>query len=199
MVTTRRAGGLTAAIVLLACATACSSDRPAPRPEPGTASPSPTQASREQVAATDATKLLHKYYAVRDELRQKPDSPLTELQAVAISIELDAQQKLFKDERARGLRQTGDTEIAELTVQSIDLDNSDPKAGRVPTVQIDACFDVSDVDILDRNGKSVVGSNRPDTGWIRYTVANYEWSKNPTGGWRVASSRNLGRTPCGGS
>lgn len=199
MTTMHRAGGWTAAIVLMAGATACSSDRPAPRPEPASASPSPAHASKEQVAAQDATRLLRSYYMVRDELRQEPDSPLTKLQSVAISIELDAQQKLFKDERAKGLRQTGATRIAELTVQSVELDNSDPKAGRVPTVQIDVCFDVRSVDILDKTGESVVSSDRPDTGWIRYTVANYEWTKHPSDGWRVASSRNLGRTPCGGS
>ena len=52
-------------------------------------------------------------------------------------------------------------------MQSVNLDNSDPKAGKVPTVQIDVCYDVSDVDVLDANGKSVVSPDRPDTGWIR--------------------------------
>ena len=60
-----------------------------------------------------------------------------------------AQQRLFKKERRQGLVQTGQTRIAELQVQSVDLDNSDPKAGRVPTVQVDVCYDVSDVDMVD--------------------------------------------------
>ena len=64
----------------------------------------------------------------------------------------------------------------------MNLDNSDPKAGKVPTVQIDLCFDVSEVDVVDANGKSVVSPDRPDTGWIRFLVSNYEWDADPDGG-----------------
>ena len=118
------------------------------------------------------------------------------LKTVAISTELTAQQTLFKRERDQGLRQTGETKVVELHVEAVNLDNSDPRAGKVPTVQIDVCFDVSDVDVLDADGKSVVSPDRPDTGWIRYSVANYQWDTDPDGAWRVASSQDLERTPC---
>lgn len=106
------------------------------------------------------------------------------------------QQTLFKRERKQEPHQTGETKVVELEVQSVNLDNSDPQAGKVPTVQIDVCFDVSGVDVLDADGKSVVAPDRPDTGWIRYSVANYEWDSDPDGTWRVASSQNIERTPC---
>ncbi|MBJ7353935.1 MAG: hypothetical protein JHC98_03845 [Thermoleophilaceae bacterium] len=115
---------------------------------------------------------------------------------MAISTELAAQQNLFARERKQGLRQVGATKVAKLEVQSVNLDNSDPKAGKVPTVQIDLCFDVSDVDVVNVEGKSVISPDRPDTGWIQFLVSNYEFDSNPRGGWRVASSKDIERTPC---
>lgn len=118
------------------------------------------------------------------------------LKTVAISTELTAQETLFKRERDQGLHQTGETKVVELHVESVNLDNSDPKSGRVPTVRVDVCFDVTNVDVLDADGKSVVSPDRPDTGWIRYSVANYKWDNDPDDAWRVASSQDLERTPC---
>ena len=69
----------------------------------------------------------------------------------------------------------------------------------MPTVQIDVCYDVSGVDILDRDGKSVVTPDRPETGWVRYSVANYQWKERPRDGWRVASGTDLERAPCAAS
>ena len=86
-----------------------------------------------------------------------------------------------------------------LKVQSVTLDNSDPDAGKVPTVVIDVCWDVTKVDVLDKSGKSIVSPDRPDTGWTRYTVANYEYAADPTGGWRVATGQDLKQTPCAAS
>ncbi|ANH39545.1 hypothetical protein I601_3138 [Nocardioides dokdonensis FR1436] len=139
---------------------------------------------------------MNDYYAIRNQLRRDPTQPLSKLKSVAISTELTTQQTLFKREREQGLHQIGETKVVELEVQSVNLDNSDPQAGKVPTVQIDVCFDVSGVDVLDADGKSVVTPERPDTGWIRYSVANYQWDSDPDGAWRVASSQDIERTPC---
>jgi len=194
-----------AAALLLVVASGCSDspEKVEPGPEPTTTTPSSSittsPPSDSEVASEAASELVRTYYAVRDELRQSPDARLSKLKSVATSTELAAQQNLFRRERKDGLRQTGVTKVAELRVQAVDLDNSNPKAGRVPTVQIDVCFDVTGVDILNASGKSVVSSNRPETGWIRYSVSNYKFASNPTGAWRVASSENLERTPCAAS
>ena len=105
----------------------------------------------------------------------------------------------YVDSSDQGQRQTGTTAISELKVQSVNLDNSDPDAGKVPTVVIDVCWDVSKVDVLDKSGKSIVSPTRPDTGWTRYTVANYDYAADPTGGWRVATGQDLKKTPCAAS
>lgn len=199
-----RATRLAAAVTLLLIFGACSDESDGagngPTATPTTASPTPTVAepppSDSEVASQAAEGKVREYYDVRDQLRHDPTAPLSLLRTVAISIELDAQQRLFKRERSQGLVQTGHTWIAELVVQSVDLDNIDPRAGRVPTVQVDVCYDVSDVDIVDADGNSVVPADRPDRGWVRHSVSNYEWDTERAGSWRVASSETLEQSPC---
>lgn len=193
---------LAAAALLLAVGTGCAADGDdeSPRSKSSSSAPAfPTTSSAPsdtELASESATELVRKYYVVRDRLRQEPTIPLGELKSVATSTELAAQRTLFDQERERGLRQTGDTRIGKLAVQSVNLDNRDPDIGKVPIVQVDVCWDVSDVDILDADGTSIVSPDRPDTGWIRYTVANYDWATNPAGGWRVATSQDLEQSPC---
>lgn len=194
---------LAAAVLLLVAVTSCASngDDPSASPSPAPSSPAPSAAtttppSDSEIASEAASAVLRKFYDVRNQLRQDSAQPLSLLDSVAISTELAAQQNLFNKERKSGIHQTGETKVAELEVQSVNLDNADPKAGKVPTVQIDLCFDVSDVDVIDKNGKSVTSPDRPDTGWIQFLVSNYQWDTDPDGGWRVASSQDIEREPC---
>lgn len=166
-------------------------------PTAPTTSASPT--SPTDTATTEATAGMTNYYAVLDKLRADPASDLKPLETVAISAQLKAVQTLVRRQHEKGQRQTGATTISELTVQSVNLDNSAPDAGKVPTVVIDVCWDVSKVDVLDKSGTSIVSPDRPDTGWTRYTVANYEYAADPTGGWRVATGLDLKQTPCAAS
>jgi hypothetical protein len=203
MTYSRGATRVATAVLLLVAVTACADggNDPTTNPSPSPSSSAsttatPTPRSDSDVASEAASAVLRRYYDVRNQLRQDPTQPLKRLGAVAISTELAAQQNLFKKERKQGLHQVGTTRVAELEVQSVNLDNSDPKAGKVPTVQIDLCFDVSQVDVIDANGKSVISPDRPDTGWIQFLVSNYQWDTDPDGGWRVASSQDIERTPC---
>lgn len=204
MTETRGARTVAAAAMLLVALTSCADDGndPAASPSPTPSSPAPTNSatatppSDTELASEAASAVLRKYYDVRNQLRQDPEQPLALLDEVAIGTELAAHKNLFKNERKQGLHQIGTTKVAELEVQSVNLDNSDPKAGKVPTVQIDLCFDVSDVDVVDAEGKSVVSPDRPDTGWIQFLVSNYQWDADPESGWRVASSKDIERTPC---
>ena len=91
-----------------------------------------------------------------------PSSDLKKLETVAIGAQLNAVQTPRRSTAAiEGQRQTGTTAISELKVQSVNLDNSDPDAGKVPTVVIDVCWDVSKVDVLDKSGKSIVSPDPP--------------------------------------
>ena len=192
--------------LMLAAVSACggSDTDPPATAEPSSSSPSsPTTSaspsSPSDAASADATEAVRTYFAVVDQLRSDPATHLKKLKSVATSAQLNAVETLIGRQRDEGQRQTGTTAISELKVQSVNLDNSDPKAGKVPTVVIDVCWDVSKVDVLDKSGKSIVSPDRPDTGWTRYTVANYKYAADPTGGWRVATGQDLKQTPCAAS
>ena len=193
------------AVFLLAAMAACGSDSDAePAPTPTSSEVSPTSAAPstpgtpEESAASAAEVAVGDYYALTDLLLQDDAVSLDRLKEVAISTQLSAQKNFLMTERAAGTQQRGDTKIAETKVQSVSLDNSDPKAGRVPSVTIDVCWDVSAVDVVDASGKSMVPADRPDRGWTRLTVANYTWDIDPDTGWRVAGGEDLEKTPCAG-
>ena len=179
---------------------------PAADPSPSPSSPtsaatsasatSPTPPSDSEAASEAAAALVRKYYETVDRLGQQPSAPLRDLGAVAVGIQLSAQKTLLKSQRKSGDRQTGDTAVVKLDIESVNLDNSDPKAGKVPTVTINVCWDVSKVDVVDSKGKSIVVAGRPDVGWTQLTVANYHYAPDPSAGWRVATGQDLNRTPC---
>ncbi|MFE5291412.1 hypothetical protein ACFQ8T_04470 [Isoptericola sp. NPDC056618] len=200
-----RAGTPTTAVLLLAVLVACTpSTEASPTPTPTTTSststptsdPSPSPTTDSEVAAQNATELLHQYYAVIDALGAEPDEPLSRLESVAISKDLSVWEQQLKRDRRDGYRQTGETKLVEVAVGSVNLDNSDPDAGTVPTIQLDVCYDVSGVDVVDADGKSIVADDRADTGWVRHTVSNYSWDTDPDDGWRVSTSVDLEQAPC---
>ncbi|WP_235736798.1 hypothetical protein [Nocardioides alcanivorans] len=193
------------AVFLLAAVAACGSDsdaEPAPKPTPSASSPTSaapsTPGTPEESAAAAAEVTVGDYYALTDLLLQDDAVALDRLEEVAISTQLSAQKNFLTSERATGTQQRGDTEIVEAKVQSVSLDNSEPNAGRVPSVTIDVCWDVSDVNVVDASGKSMVPADRADRGWTRLTVANYTWDTDPDTGWRVAGGEDLEKTPCAG-
>lgn len=206
MTTARRTRALATAALLLAAVTGCADDapqaKPTESPSSSASSPTPTQTKRptdSEVAADRASQVVRDYFSAVDLLRQQPNRPLKKLKSVAISTQLAAQENLMRNQRSAGHRQLGNTEIAALKVQSVNLNNANPEAGQVPTVQVDVCWDVSQVDVVDSSGSSVLSRDRKLRAWTRYLVANYEWETNPDRGWRVAGGEDLERSPCGAS
>jgi len=137
-----------------------------------------------QVAVAD-------YYQVLNELSADPGADLSILKDVAISSGLvDAETEVNFD-RSRDRRQIGATKVASISVTNVTLQFApDTTPPTIPTVQLDVCYDVSEVDVVDINGDSVVKSDRPDTGLARLGVANYDWPE-PTG-WKIAFSEVKG-------
>ena len=200
----RRALSVATAVLLLVAMTSCADDGGDDPTASGSSTPSspapttssPTPQSESERASDAASARVEKYYATVDKLGQDPKAGLDQLSTVATSLQLSAQRNALKSQRKTRQRQTGNTKVVQVQVQSVNLDNSDPKAGKVPSVQVDVCWDVSDVDVVDGDGKSVVSSNRPETGWTRLTIANYDYETNPANGWRVATGHDIERTPC---
>ena len=191
--------------LVLAAVTACghSGTDPVADPPSPTASSSPTPvvtssapASPTEIAAAQATQKVKDYLILLDQLGQDPKKPIGLLSNVTTSVLLTAERHYVASERAKGNLQIGDLRIVDMKVQSVNLDNSNPGAGHVPTVVVDVCWDVRRVDVVDPMGKSAVLPTRPDGGVTRYYVANYHWAKHPAAGWRVADARDQELKPC---
>lgn len=147
-----------------------------------------------------------------DNLGQQPGSSLAVPSKVATGVQLAPERRLLKSQRKACETQVGETKVAKLEVQSVNPDNSDSSIGKAPTVQIDVCWDVTHVDVVNAKGKSIASPSRPNVGWTQLTVANYHHAGDPTattstptyGGRHspVAASPTCGRTaatPCGTS
>lgn len=208
MTNSRGVKALATAVLLLAAMSACSDDGNGPSatatptptsPAPTTTSSTPTPPTDSQIASEAASSVVREYFATVDLLGQDPSIPLRRLNTVATSIQLAAQKRLLQQQRGQGQVQTGDTTVSVLDVRDVNLDNSRPKEGVVPTVTIDVCWDVSGVDVVDGSGNSVVSPSRPDRSWTRYTVINQQWEQQPANGWRVASGQDLEKAPCAAS
>lgn len=197
----------TGALVLAAvagCASRGSDTDPTASPTTITSSPTETSSSASPSdpsgrASTAAEATVRKYYTVLDALGRDPKSSLSKLKGVATSTQLSSMRNVLRQQHEHQERQVGSLAVADLKVQSVNLDNSDPSAGKVPVVVVDVCWDVSKVDILNAAGKSVISPDRPNRGWTRLTVANYRYASNPDHGWRVASGQDLKQAPCAAS
>lgn len=187
-------------VLALAAVASCAQSNPGTSPTSpsahNTSEPSGAQTSDTEAAAAAATTTVHSYYATLDRLRQDHGESMDALSKVETSTQLSADRHLLEGERSKKLRQIGDTEVADTSVESVNLDNSDPDAGKVPTVTVDVCWDVSEADLVDAGGNSVVSPDRADVGWTRYIVANYHYRTDPLTGWRIASAQDLKQPPC---
>lgn len=130
--------------------------------------------------------MVRTYFQVTDRLGQNPKAPLSSLKTVDVSGVLSQDQHTFTEWRAKGWKKTGNLEVTKMQVEQVSLNNSDPSQGKVPTVAIAVCTDASNVDVVDKTGTSVVLKGRPTLLTTRYTIANYQYKKDPQGGWRVA-------------
>lgn len=191
-----------AAGILLLALTSCSDDVGDPEatgtPSPTSQSPAPTSSppdpslSPSEKAAEDVEALVQEYYSTLDQLRQDANRPLRELKSVASSTELLVMRNLISGDREKGYRVVGNVELVQVNVESINLDQP-------PTAIVDVCWDVTDSDVVDGDGKSIVSPDRKDVGWTRLTVTNMAWEEKPTLGWRVSGGRDLEKSPCSGS
>lgn len=160
-------------------------------------SPTPTQSmSPEDQAIQQAEQAIRDFYRVTDEVFSDPKTPLRRLDSVTVArerAELTAQLRADRDD---GLRSIGRTQIVDTQVTNVDLTNR-PKqqAPEIPTVEISVCYDVSDVNVVDRQGKSVVLPSRKDRARAKFGVVNYDWP-NPSG-WKVGWTEVKGE-PCDG-
>lgn len=164
----RSAGALICAVVVIATS-ACNTGEPSlrvsttgssststaasssPRPSP---SPIPTDDRGRAVAAVVA------YWAAIDAVSTDPRTKLEDLASVARGQALAQWQTTIAADRAKKLTQVGASQIVAGVATKA--------SGR--SFRVVACVDVSDVDVVDAAGKSVVTAGRPDRQSYTYTV-----------------------------
>lgn len=200
--TTRPARRLTAAAGIAALALLVSSctgqDDPVAEPTPSSAAPTtsaPTSSSVVPVSAEDqavaeATELVTAYYAEIDRVNIDPNADANTLRDVTANEAFDLQLRTALQTKARGLTQIGNVRVLDVTPFSIDL-SSDATAQppKYPTIVMDTCIDVSEVNVVDAEGKSVVASTRPPQSAARVDVVQFDF------GWRVNKIQSAGQ-PC---
>lgn len=200
--TTRPARRLTAAAGIAALAlliSSCSSqDDPVAEPAPSSAAPTtsaPTTSSVVPVSAEDqavaeATEAVSEFYAAVDRINMDRNSDPDTLHDVTTDDAYLVQVRAAVQMKARGLTQIGNARVVDATPFSIDLTtDATTNPPKYPTVIMDTCLDVSDVNVVDAEGKSAVSPTRPAQTTARLDLAHFDF------GWRVTKIASTGE-PC---
>jgi hypothetical protein len=183
-----------AAFVTLALG-ACTGDDPASTPTasntaPPLTAPSPTSVPTPASptlspaeAETRAQAVVEDYLALFDEISADSDRDVAELEQVASGRALDwatHQITTWRDAEQTGV---GAQVASGFVVTAVDLDPGSGTEGWYPSVEITACVDLSDTDLVDENGDSVVPGDRPGQVLVDYVVSNIGWPDDQQ--WRV--------------
>jgi hypothetical protein len=153
-----------ASAVLAGCTPSTSTPSPTPIAVASTATPKPTLSEGQQ-AAND---VVVKYRALIDELRSQDMPDVSRLLAVATGDAYEKWRYTIQDDFKNGEHQVGTTTI---NIVSTDAGTS----GRQWLVS--GCLDMSQADIVDKNGKSVM-SSPAGKNTVAYTVdqeSNLSW------------------------
>jgi hypothetical protein len=161
---------IAAALALAAITTtsACTANDPKPSPSTTTSAtstattptPSSTSLSPAEKDAKDAAQTITRFWAVLDELAADPKKSLDSLAAVSRDPSITTWRQLLTRHRVRQEKQIGETVVVETSV----------KPSSASRFVVAACIDVSKVDLVDKDGKSIVAANRPPRVQYQYIV-----------------------------
>lgn len=126
---------------------------------PPTATTTPTPETPPEEAA--AKQAVIDFWKVRDELASDPALELTRLSEVARGQALEAHRSTLISQAQSGLRQVGSVVVTPNAVES---------ATSAQRYIVAACVNVSQVDVVDADGESVVSPNRMTASASDYTV-----------------------------
>lgn len=190
--------GVAITLVITACLASCTSSQPKEDATSSTAtttstastptSPPPATSMSPEGAAMSLSKgLIPRYYQAADEAIQDPAKANVEIfKDVAISSALTDLQNLLAASRDQGLHQVGGTTLVSIENPRVDLTFNATK-NQIPTVQWDVCYDVSKLNVVDKDGKSVVPADRPPRAVVLIGVSNYQYPSKE--GWRVSFTK----------
>lgn len=138
-------------------------------PAPPTVPLSPAEQNLESAKASVVS-----FKAVTDELATDPSKSLNQLATVSRDRTANMWRQLLSQRRQLGLKQIGTTEVTGATAKYRGKDK----------YAVTACIDVTKVNVVDKDGKSVVDANRPDRVEHHYTV-----EKASDGRWYVSNDK----------
>ncbi len=155
---------------------------------PTTTSPSPTptptktlsQAEKDIEAAEEA---VEQFWAVRSRLAQTPEEPISELLKVTRGKTYETWARQMQVQRTKRLKQVGDPELVSVEGRAT------KKVDGRQTIRVDVCYDVSKVNVVDAEGKSVVSPDRVARARASYLVSEYR------DGWFVIDDETKAK-PC---
>lgn len=166
---------------------------------PSAAAPSTTPSTvpvlrtPEDLAAAEAEARYREFLRVDDEVGQGGYQSSAPYDAVSVPP-ARTERELAVHSRPPGSRLVGTTQLASLSVTKVDLE---VLPGSYPTVVLQACVDVSGVDLLDRTGRSLVLPERVDRTKSTVTLYQYEVGTKGAelGGWYVYEATSKAE-PC---
>ena len=168
MTNTRSRIAATLALAAITATSACATNDPKPSlsttasatsaattPTPSTASLSPAEQD-----SKDAAQTITRFWGVLDALASDQKKSLDELATVSRDSSINTWRQLLTRHRVQQLTQTGKTVVGE----------SSAKPTSASRFAVTACIDVSKVNLVDKDGKSVVAANRPPRVQYEYIV-----------------------------
>jgi hypothetical protein len=192
------AAAAAAGVLVIGLAAACNDDNgdgesvidndPPSDTTPASTEPTAEPKTPNEKAIEAAKQAVRDFYEVDNAAAARPREASDEdFRQVAT---LDGFNDLHNDNafyRRKGWKQNGETQIVGMKVRWVKLANK-PKQQPplIPTVRIDVCYDVSDVNVVDKTGHSVVDPSRPDRGLTQLWVHNYQWPSPD--GWKVGAT-----------
>jgi hypothetical protein len=136
-----------------------------PGPAPGGA---PVFASEEEALAA-AEGVYQRYLDVSNAVGATGWTDLGPLHTVERSVALEDELETASEFRAQGYRQVGDVTFDSLTLQQFEA----PRPGAV-LITVYLCLDVTDVDLVDAKGRSVITPDRPDRQGVEVDIDDIE-------------------------
>ena len=130
---------------------------------------------------------------IRDQVGQGGYASAAPYDAVTVPPERVDRQIEVVNSAQEKLRVIGNQELVSVTTTSVDLS---PAPGSYPTVTLQACIDVSGVDVVDLSGKSVVLPERLERSRSTVTMNRYEPGTEgaEAGGWYVYEATSKGES-----
>jgi len=127
-------------------------------------------------AAAAAEEILRAYYRSFPVcMSDPPNSTSTCFDKVAIGTELTNRRNTLASAQAMQTRATGSITLLSVERRAVDLKskvNETPPT--VPTVIFRVCADVSEYNVVDKDGKSIVPADRKPHGLLDVSVYNYK-------------------------